>query len=645
MKGKKCKIPKYAFGGLIESPYTALAENDIAKAKAVRKSNSGFTQTLDILGNLGMKVGSQLMAQGMSQGQGVSTGADGIGAGQVGDTGDGFNWGSLLQSVMGMTQGLATGVSTTHAAGGIANGKVNVEGGEMFETPGGSVGTFKGPSHEQDGINTNLPPGTEIFSKRVKGPDGKTMAQRKKSRERAVARLEKIIKDNPSDTLAKKTLEKTIANNELQEQEDLMLMESLRQEGSTYATGGYVNPIYDPSMWDWSKMVPNPNLGYTENTSNFGKNFGSNIPQDFYSLAQGIAKANNYNLDFSNTGSVEGFQGLLGVEQDGVIGNDTYGGMQKYVLPLKDEVANYDTNTTGFTGSAGITQQNSTLGETSSRGGGDGSTWSALGDAAQGVMGQYTTGDLVGMFGSLWGPNKLMDNTLKNRAGDTPNINAFENFGKKSMEKLEGSKQYVNQIRDQQLKSLATSRNSAIKAGRNSARGVNMMRALDIAAQMNTDQASNQVHNQFMEAMMGIQNQEAQMLATIDNAVMSGEQQRDLRDRQDRDAFFTNLAQNISAKGQGIQMFGKHLNTAKERDTTNTLINQGFKHLDVDLMSGNITQKDRVAITGTPVSEQIASFVQTDVYKNMTPEQKEEWNNSNEAQKRGLILELRKRLK
>src|SRR3989337_1256884 len=41
---------------------------------------------------------------------------------------------------------------------------VNVEGDEIGQLPNGKSFEFQGPSHEQGGINTTLPVGTDIFS-------------------------------------------------------------------------------------------------------------------------------------------------------------------------------------------------------------------------------------------------------------------------------------------------------------------------------------------------------------------------------------------------------------------------------------------------------------------------------------------------
>ena len=67
---------------------------------------------------------------------------------------------------------------------------VEVEGGEVAETPSGQLLDFKGPSHKEGGINTSLPPGTDIFSETIK-IGGKSLAEIKKKKSRDVNKYSK----------------------------------------------------------------------------------------------------------------------------------------------------------------------------------------------------------------------------------------------------------------------------------------------------------------------------------------------------------------------------------------------------------------------------------------------------------------------
>ena len=104
--------------------------------------------------------------------------------------------GQMLGAGIGMAvntgRGMAADKNNFAMGGVVTNVPVEVEGQEVGETPSGQMIDFKGPSHEQGGIDVKLPKGTEIFSKRIK-VGGKTMAERKKEREKRVLSLEKLL--------------------------------------------------------------------------------------------------------------------------------------------------------------------------------------------------------------------------------------------------------------------------------------------------------------------------------------------------------------------------------------------------------------------------------------------------------------------
>jgi len=103
---------------------------------------------------------------------------------------------------------------------------VEVEGDEAFELPNGKAGMFKGPSHEEGGIDVDLPEGTDIFSDRI-SIDGKTMAERKAGRERKLKSFIKKLDKNSSDKILKNTVSRIEQSNSLQEKEDKQIQEMI----------------------------------------------------------------------------------------------------------------------------------------------------------------------------------------------------------------------------------------------------------------------------------------------------------------------------------------------------------------------------------------------------------------------------------
>jgi hypothetical protein len=558
---KKVKTPMYAFGGSahdplndylmlqqqrasnmpnqIENPNTALADNDIRLTRAAQKAQSNpWTQGLDMFGNLAMQVGSSLMSQGASKGQGVSKG--------------GFNWGGLMQQGIGA---MGTIANSSHAMGGIAGdiidwesilsmypgffkgqekrklnsgidlttkgdtsmyatgGKVpiNAEGKEVIETPQGQVAELQGPSHAEGGIDLEVPQGTEIYSKRLKGPDGKSMADRKKARERQLNKLEKLAEDNPTDKTIKKTLDKTKKDFQVQEQQDMQKMQmmhqmtQMQQAMEHFATGGKV------PMFTW----------------------GGPVTEDEYNIRNvRLIDSPLYGTNIQNPTPYSG-----GIP-----------------LPTHDEISNegvtgniIKTNDTPYTGTQTTNKKDSWMNSLFGQGGG------------------LSMGDMIGLGGQLYSTFAPMKNTQANRAGDTPNINAFKDYGKDALNKLDQSKQYVNQIRDENLKDLELARTGQISRNRNSARGLNTQRALDLTADAGINNTKAQIYNQYLQAMQGIFGQEARYENEQDQMVMQGEQARDLADRHDRDVYYQQMAQDIATKGTGLQHIGKNVNEIKGR--------------------------------------------------------------------------------
>jgi hypothetical protein len=207
---------------------------------------------------------------------------------------------------------------------------------------------------------------------------------------------------------------------------------------------------------------------------------------------------------------------------------------------------------------------------------------------------KLTVGDSVSIAGSLFSAFAPMANTKAARGGDTPNINAYEGFGEDALATLDSASGMLSSQQDKALKDLDLSRNTAIKRNRNSSRGVNTSRALDIATDENINKAEGDIYDNFSKQMMQMLSQKAGFENEQDNAVMSGEQQRDLADRQDRDNYFSNMAEDISTKGQGIQQIGKMLNQNKANTMAEKAINDAsvnFKYTNGVLTDKNGTVK------------------------------------------------------
>lgn len=230
-------------------------------------------------------------------------------------------------------------------------GQVEVEGQEVIEEPNSAPVEVKGPSHENGGVDVNVKPGTKIYSDRIK-IGGKTMAERKKTRENLLLDLDKKSSTRAGDEATKNSVNRMKATIEREEQSDLQLQE------------------------------------LADNFQTMKKQFALGTGQ------KGVQK-------------FDGGTGPKGVQTQ-----------EEYLASLRSAQGEYEQNyftprpdsNTSF-----ASAENSTA------------------NPAAGYV--PTAGDVTSLFGNLMSAFGPMANTKANRAGDTPNINAYENFGQEALDR------------------------------------------------------------------------------------------------------------------------------------------------------------------------------------------------------------------
>jgi hypothetical protein len=162
------------------------------------------------------------------------------------------------------TQRRSTNTNMSFAAGGqvvdedMGNPNAELELNETFRDPmTGEAGMVDGPSHDDGGIEVNLPEGTQIWSDRLKH-NGRTFASLTKPIINKIAVLEKGTKDNPNSRFKQNSIK--LLNSQLDfffnvqesnKQQDEMKRTLKKQEGGVvddmgnyhYADGGiYIKP-------------------------------------------------------------------------------------------------------------------------------------------------------------------------------------------------------------------------------------------------------------------------------------------------------------------------------------------------------------------------------------------------------------------
>lgn len=189
-----------------------------------------------------------------------------------------------------------------------------------------------------------------------------------------------------------------------------------------------------------------------------------------------------------------------------------------------------------------------------------------------------TIGNIVGGIGTGVGTLGPLMATIKNRRGDKPNINAFRDFGRKALDANTLAQDLVAKAGAAAQINARISNNTAKARNRNSAQSINTLRGLDAVTDLQTDQVNAGITSNEAQQMINLLSARTGLLNQRDQAVMQGEQTRDLADRRDRDAYFNNLSRNLSDMGTGLQTFGKNINQDQYNRESLGLMNELSKY-------------------------------------------------------------------
>ena len=501
------KKKKYLTGSrvnYVDNPSTVLMENWKDSAEAQLAGERSFMgQTMDIIGPIASQA---LQTYGM-KGYQNSLGKSPVQTSAKPFDMKGFDFSQITDSGFEIPR-----LDKKYATGGsVPNRDIEVEGQEMFELPTGEVGQFRGPSHENGGIDVNVPVGTDIYSKRIKGPDGKTMATRKKERTSLEERITKKLSKNPGDTLSKRTVERMFLGIDLQEEQDLQVMQTefdKQNATESFATGGPVNSTGIDYKDLWQQMYD-----------------------------QGMFDSEPINLGTAIISAP----------------NKAWKPAPPPTMPTTPETKK------GF-GGFGL-----------------------------------TAGDMLGTAGNVLKANQAYKDTLGEISGSIPNVNSYENFGQGALNTLQGNQAMLQQMYDNQTRGLRSRTQASMAQNRATARGVNTMRAGDLANIQAENQAQTQIDAVNTQANLANNAAIAQQQNAMDQAVMTGEAQKRLADQQDYAQDRMNLQQgrqsmidSLTTQNAGV------LNKAHGRKLMSSLLSARYDNFEVDAY-GNVTPKAGIA--------------------------------------------------
>lgn len=596
------KPTKFAYGGTSLDRDTPL--ESVAKMKKDTLDSLYLAQTdptvsgLNALGGAMTSIGSSILSSGV---------------GSVGGMGNVIGLGMEKLGGKPYIKDLLPGAEVTRAAmGGTTGPRTEVEGQEVFQTPDGQVGKFFGPSHENGGIKTDLPQGTDIYSKRVK-INGVKMADRKILREKQLAKIEKLLAKSPMDPTLKRTYAKLKANTEILDQKDMMIQNTLNsvQKGvhalggtvDDNNEGGYIDDItnlyqdeeQDPNEEEYDGDEDDYTDDYTDEEDNQDEQDYETDEEDYQ---------DDEEEEFKLGGTVKKF-GSGGTSYIDPITGEEYSDdlIDKYYIPkpkldlivpqVNDKLTSNIIDSQKYGGQPLVGRNTNEISTINTTGSNNISETSNSGSNIGDSLGNYSVGDLIGMGGSMYGAFAGKRNTVKNRAGDTPNINPYKNYGQRGLNTLDKAFNSLAVNKADQEYDLNLNRNNITARNNNSARGANTLRALNLASDATLNNASRKLNVDYTNRMTNLFQQKSNLENQQDARVMQGEGMRDMNDRRDRDSFYTQLGLDEHAIATGMQQFGKQLNTGIERQMTADALSNLSQYFDSDITIGGYKIKNK----------------------------------------------------
>lgn len=395
------------------------------------------------------------------------------------------------------------------AYGGKAKANAEVEDDEVAETPFGNLMKFNGATHEQGGIDANLPQGTKIFSDRI-SVDGQTMAERKLERERRIKKVSDFLQKNPTDMIKKNSFKRIKEFNDMQEASDMEVQQMANRifnpSKRKFAMGGILGGM------DWNGLFAAMNANQDPLTTDDMLGQGTGISTEL--STEPVANQSYLDMIAPNDGG-----------------------------DFPEVETNMGTAATGNKSGVG-----------------------------------FTPGDILGMSGNAIGSIAPLMGTLLNRKTDTPNINPYRNYGNRGIETFNKSFNNLEATKGRQMQGVTTRANASKNSIRNSSRSLNTQRAFETILDASVNEAMSNIENTNANSYNQLLSGKTQLQNTQDQLFSQGEQYRDISDRQDKDAFQSNIGANIGTFAKGLQSQAASMNANKYQNDMMSLLNEMYKY-------------------------------------------------------------------
>lgn len=444
------------------------------------------------------------------------------------------------------------------------NRKVEAEGKEVMDGPTTGSQKIEGPSHDEGGVDMEVPFDTDIFSDRVVDESGKTMAERKEVRERKKKSIvEMLEKGGKHDAAKRNAYKRKLKQLESQEQKDL---ESQSQAGLLASL------LQMPHSGNENGETPiEPQPQQTEELPQNGEQPQKNVvePQNENSEGKEMAAT-------GITGIGGGIINLLNNQRKGL---DNLADLNFGETP---EVSDEDILNT-------IQDQNATsqgrAKKSESRDQTDSDKDNFFNKLVSGEVDVDLPGmgDILKLAGNVKGAKDGVKSVEEARAGDSIHTNQYENVGEEALETYENMGADLEGMKASEKQRILSQTKAAKRNARANSRGINQMRATDAIAEMQAAVAQNDLFSKIASQQMDIDSKKAATQMSASQAKAKGKQiARDLNDR-DRHAYHTAKGAAKQNIAKAMQITGKDLNDMK-------LNKQQIELLD--MLSDHYTIKD-----------------------------------------------------
>ena len=493
---------------------------------------------------------------------------------------------------------------TSSAASGMSTSgkRVNVEGGEILENHKGDILKIKGPKHEKGGITLDLPMNStednyNIYSDRIEGKTGKTLAREKEDREKKISRYQKHLEKFPGDIAARNTLERLIKSSKLADLNAVNLQKELRET----AQMGQAE-INIPEEETQAQQIPGPGesegmLGQLTAASGIstGKNPGLGgrelldeeelLSEEDYLLSIGV---NPYAIE--NTGQVLSKEGNI----EEVV-------MTKKLKPFVSKPVEVNLNSNSTFSDLEVKNTSPLLRTDSNT--------IPKSDKKKPNLGpsDFTSGDIIGALGMIKQGLASRRGAMNNLASLQPEVNKYKNYGRKAVEALQGNQSVADR---EYQRTLANNELDTFKNNSNidtSSRGIGDKMANLVALQQIANKANANAEDAYTDKTVQNNAEMAKTLQAIEDKYLAEETRVQKDNMENLDAAMEGVTQAGVNEGKMMAYLGKILNARKERDMTRAAINQQNLRVQID-KNGNyivLPQEENNTQTVTPNKEAI----------------------------------------